>query len=100
MGIHNRNCENDWELTFINPVYEKGRFSEYQIDDGYIESDDDYQFVYMTLETKYLRGDSVTIIVGNHLPEETPFTAEYLLLVEKGNAKSYTNRSASQILLF
>jgi immune inhibitor A len=80
-------AENDWELTFINPVYEKGRFSEYLIEDGNIETDGVYQHADTTLDTKNLRGDSVTIIVGNHLPEETQFTAEYLLLVEKGSAK-------------
>lgn len=80
-------AENDWELIFINPVYEKGKFLEYQIEDGTIVNDGDYQHIYATLDTKHLRGDSVTIIVGNHLPEETPFTAEYLLLVEKGSAK-------------
>ena len=80
-------AENEWELTFINPLYEKGKFSEYQIEDGIIVHDGDYQYGYTTLDTRRLQGDSVTIIVSNHQPEETPFTAEYLLLVKKGSSK-------------
>ena len=79
--------ENDWELTFINPIYERGKFSEYEIVDDDISVLDGYQVDLTYLDTQSLKNDVVTIIMGNHLPEETTFSSEYLLLVEKGNAK-------------
>ncbi len=79
-------AENDWELTFINPVYQKGKFSGYQIQDDNIYLDGKYQRDLTTLDTLNLNRDQVTIVVSNHLPEATSFPAPYLLLVEKGNA--------------
>jgi len=79
-------AENDWELTFINPVYEKGKFSGYEILDDNMYLDGDYQRDLTTLDTLSLNRDQVTIIVSNHLPEEMSFPAPYLLLVEKGDA--------------
>jgi hypothetical protein len=77
---------NDWELTFLNPVYVEGKFSEFEIQDDNIYVDGNYQRDYTTLDTLGLQNDEVTIIVSNHLPEDTSFPAGYLLLVEKGNA--------------
>jgi hypothetical protein len=79
---------NDWELTFINPLYDKGKFVEFDIFDG--EADDPvngYLVDYTSFSTNGLNSGVVTIIVSNHQPEVASFAAEYLLLVEKGNAK-------------
>jgi immune inhibitor A len=79
-------AENDWELTFVNPIYETGKFSHYDIQDDNIFVDGDYQWDSTALDTLALNRDEVTIIVSNHLPEATSFPAHYLLLVEKGDA--------------
>ncbi len=80
-------AENDWGLTFINPVYNKGKFLEYQITDSDMDTYGGYQWDFTTLDTKYLNRDMVTIILSNHLPEDMQFPAEYTLLVKKGNSK-------------
>lgn len=77
---------NDWELTFINPIYEKGKFSGYEIRDDNIYVDGAYQKDVTVLNTLNLNRDEVTVVVSNHLPEETSFPAPYRLLVEKGDA--------------
>ena len=77
---------NDWELTFLNPIYARGKFAGYQIQDDSIYLDGEYQRDITTLDTLALNRDEVTIVVGNHLPEDTSFPAGYLLLVEKGDA--------------
>ena len=77
---------NDWELTFINPVFEKGKFLEYEIQDSSVYFDGVYQRDFTTLDTLGSTKDEVTIVMSNHLPEDTSFPAHYLLLVEKGNA--------------
>lgn len=79
-------AQNDWQLTFINPMYVRGRFASYEIVDSTIIEDGGYQWDFTTLDTLALNRDVVTIIVSNHLPEDTSFPAHYLLLVEKGNA--------------
>ena len=79
---------NDWDLTFINPVYKNGKFSRYEIVDGQIYVDGVYQRDRTVLNTLNLNSDRVTIIVSNHLPEDTSFPASYRLLVEKGNASN------------
>ena len=80
-------AENDWELTFLNPVYYRGKFSELKITDDNIYPDGVFQRDLTTLNTQNLNRDQVTIIVSNHLPEETSFPAFYQLLAEKGDAK-------------
>jgi hypothetical protein len=80
-------AENDWGLTFINPVYVRGRFSEYEIYYDSMYPDGDYQRDLTSFGTLGLNRDEVTIILSNHQPEGTSFAANYLLLVEKGNAK-------------
>lgn len=79
-------AHNDWQLTFINPMYVRGRFDSYEIVDSAIIEDGGYQWDFTTLDTLGLNRDVVTIIVSNHLPEDTSFPAHYLLLVEKGDA--------------
>ena len=78
---------NDWGLTYINPVYVKGKFSEYEITEGTLTLSGGSYWDYTTLDTQALTSDMVAIVLSNHLPEGAQFTAEYLLLVEKGNAK-------------
>ena len=77
---------NDWALTFINPIYTGGKFAGYAIQDDSIYPDGDYQVDHTILNTQNLNRDQVTIILSNHLPEETSFPASYQLLVEKGDA--------------
>lgn len=78
---------NDWELTFINPVYDRGNLDHYEIaiaeDMALMGSS---QVDLTTLDTLGLNREEVTIIVSNHQPEGTTFAASYLLLVEKGDA--------------
>lgn len=77
---------NDWELTFVNPVYKKGKFSHYEILDDSIFIEGEYQRDLTSVDTLGLTKDVATIILSNHLPEDTSFPATYLLLVEKGDA--------------
>ena len=77
---------NDWQLTFINPQYVTGKFSEYQIQNSSTYVDGDYQRDLTTLDTLALGKDVVTIVVSNHQPEDQSFAAGYLLLVSKGTA--------------
>ena len=56
--------------------------------DGQVYVDGIYQRDLTVLNTLNLNSDRVTIIVSNHLPEDTSFPASYRLLVEKGNASS------------
>ena len=79
-------AENDWELTFLNPVYRRGKFHHLEITDDNIYLAGDYQRDFTTLDTEKLKRDKVTIVVSNHLPEATSFPAFYQLLVEKGDA--------------
>jgi hypothetical protein len=78
---------NDWSLTFINPIYTKGKFSQFGISYDNIYTDGPYQRDSTTINTQYLYSDFATIILSNHLPEATQFPADYRLLVMKGNAK-------------
>jgi hypothetical protein len=78
---------NDWDLTFVNPVYDRGKLDRYEI--SIAENMDvmgSSQVDLTTLETLDLNRDDVTIIVSNHQPEGTSFAANYMLLVEKGDA--------------
>ncbi len=77
---------NDWQLTFINPQYDKGKFTGLEIQNDSMYTAGDYQRDLTTLSTLALDADVVTIIVGNHQPEDQSFAAEYLLLVSKGTA--------------
>jgi len=77
---------NDWQLTFINPQYDKGRFTGLEIQNDSMYVDGDYQRDLTTLDTLSLGKDVVTIIVSNHQPEDRSFAAGYLLLVETGTA--------------
>ena len=79
-------AENDWELTFINPIYDRGKFSDYEFVDSAVVPDGNYQWDFTTLDTSDVQNDVATIIMSNHLPENTSFPASYQLLVEKGNA--------------
>lgn len=77
---------NDWQLTFINPIYKNGKFSRYELQDGATYVDGSFQRDLTTLNTVNLNNDIVTIILSNHLPEDKSFTSTYRLLVEKGDA--------------
>jgi hypothetical protein len=74
---------NDWALTFLNPVYLKGKLLEIQI----TESDPVAAGVFQTdttvLDTSALNRDEVTIIMSNHQPEANSAAAGYRLLVSK-----------------
>jgi hypothetical protein len=78
---------NDWQLTFINPQYFRGKFSEYQIQNSSIFVYGNYQWDLTQLNTLALASDVVTIIVSNHQPEGQSFAAAYRLLVSTGTAK-------------
>lgn len=78
---------NDWSLTFINPIYAKGKFYRYGISYDNIYMAGAYQLDHTIIDTQNLCKNFVTIILSNHLPEATQFPADYRLLVSKGNAK-------------
>jgi hypothetical protein len=80
-------AENDWELTFLNPVYDRGKLDEVQIQDSNVYIDGIYQRDLTVLNTQKLTSDVVTIVVSNHLPEATSYSSTYRLLVEKEPAK-------------
>jgi immune inhibitor A len=78
---------NDWQLTFINPQYDKGKFSGLEIQNDSMFTSGDYQYDLTQLDTSALGNDVATIVVSNHQPEDQSFAAMYRLLVSKGNAK-------------
>jgi hypothetical protein len=84
-------AQNDWELTFLNPVYSRGKLSALQIQDDNKYFDESgavsYQRDLTILNTQDLTKDVVTIVVSNHLPEATSYSSTYRLLVEKEPAK-------------
>lgn len=86
--------DNDWGLTFINPIYKKGKFSRYEIRDDHIVVNGAYQRDRTTLNTLNLNQDVVTIVLSNHLPEEKSFQSNYTLLVEKDDIRDRTFYSA------
>lgn len=77
--------KNDWEITFINPIYNDGKFSRFGIQDGNMFISGNYQKDFTSLDTKNLNRDVVTIVLSNHLPEDKIFPSRYTLLVEKGS---------------
>jgi immune inhibitor A len=79
--------ENDWQLTFINPQYENGKFAGLEIQNDSIFTEGNYQYDMTQLDTSALGNDVVTIVVSNHQPEDQSFASMYLLLVSKGDAK-------------
>jgi len=79
--------DNDWQLTFINPQYDRGKFSAYSIQNGSTFVLREYQYVLTELNTLALGSDVVTIIVSNHQPEDRSFATGYRLLVSTGTAK-------------
>ena len=80
-------AENDWELTFLNPIYDRGKLSALQIADDTMQMDGIYQRDLTTLNTQDLTSAVVTIVVSNHLPEATSYSSGYRLLVDKESAK-------------
>ena len=78
--------KNDWAITFINPIYNKGKFSKFGIQDGNMFIPGNYQEDFTSLDTINLNRDAVTIVLSNHLPEDKIFPSRYTLLVEKGRA--------------
>ncbi|XUX00548.1 MAG: immune inhibitor A [Dehalogenimonas sp.] len=78
---------NDWLLTFINPVYQNGKFVSFTISDEDPVKSGNYQVDTTSISTVNLGKDEVTIIVSNFLPESSSFNADYRLLVQTGNNK-------------
>lgn len=78
--------KNDWEITFINPIYNNGKFLRFGIQDGNMLNSDDYQNDFTSLDTRNLYSNEVTIVLSNHLPEDKMFPSRYTLLVKKGSA--------------
>jgi len=78
--------KNDWAITFINPIYNKGKFSRFGIQDGNMLIPGNYQEDFTSLDTINLNREAVTIVLSNHLPEGKIFPSGYTLLVEKGRA--------------
>jgi immune inhibitor A len=78
---------NDWQLTFVNPQYDNGKFTGLEIQNDSMVTSGDYQYDLTQLNTSALGSDAVTIVVSNHQPEDQSFAAMYRLLVSKGNAK-------------
>ena len=78
---------NAWALTFVNPVHHKNGPTHAEIVDGEFITDGTDQWSFAQLDTSNLRGDAVTVILSNRLPEIYSSSASYLLLVEKGNAR-------------
>lgn len=77
---------NDWMAAYVVPVYNRGKFSH--LDYGYLPGDelvDPYEYVTGSVSTLALNKDLATVIFSNR-PAESPFDAEYLVLVEKGSA--------------
>ena len=78
--------KNDWEITFINPIYNNGKFLRFGIQDGNMLNSGNYQNDFTSLDTRNLYNDEVTIVLSNHLPEDKMYPSRYTILVKKGSA--------------
>ena len=77
---------NDWVAGYVNPVYAKGKFSH--LDYGYFDDDvmdGAYEYEMGAVDTSRLQKDQATVVISNR-PGWSDFAANYLLLVEKGDA--------------
>lgn len=79
---------NDWMAAYVLPVYERGKFA--RLDYGYMEDgfyQEPYEIIAGSFADLSLNRESATILFSNR-PAESPFDAEYLVLVEKAPASS------------
>lgn len=77
--------DNDWMAGYVNPVYDKGNFDhlDYAYLDGVISGDNEE--ITSVVDTSQLNREEATVVISNR-PGESPFSGDYLLLVDKGNA--------------
>lgn len=78
--------DNDWLAAYINPVYNDGKFQ--QFDYGYIDNDvinGNREFEIGSVDTNKLNKDAAVVVISNR-PGESPFSGNYLNLVDKGPA--------------
>lgn len=77
---------NDWITAFVNPVYSRGKLDH--LDYGYLDvvTSGDYEYTTATVDTSRLNRNEATVVITNR-PGESPFDADYLLLVDKGDAR-------------
>ena len=76
---------NDWIAGFINPIYRNNRLQS--IAWGYLDGSVSgaYEIINGLVDTSRLNRKAATVFFANR-PGQTPFSAGYLLLVEKGTA--------------
>jgi hypothetical protein len=83
--------DNDWSAAYVNPVYDRGKFD--YLDYGYWHdglactdaNGDPAECILGVVDTARLNRESATVVISNR-PAESPFEANYLLLIEKGDA--------------
>ncbi len=77
--------DNDWMAGYVNPVYNKGEFDhlDYAYLDGVIS--DGNEVITSVVDTSQLNREEATVVISNR-PGESPFSGDYLLLVDKGDA--------------
>ena len=77
--------DNDWIAAYVNPMYNKGKYAGY--DFGYFDGAviGDYEVVTGSVDTSSLGRSAATVAFANR-PDDSPFSAGYLLLVSKGSA--------------
>lgn len=76
---------NDWIAGFVNPIFNKGKLQD--TDWAYLDGSifGNYEIITGLVDTSRLNREAATVFFANR-PGESPFSAGYLLLVEKGNA--------------
>jgi hypothetical protein len=83
--------QNDWMAGYVNPVYENGKLQDVLWDylaDGvpWVNSQGAlFEVIEGWVDTSRLNKDEATVFFSNR-PDVSPFSAGYLLLVEKGSA--------------
>jgi hypothetical protein len=77
--------DNDWIAGYVNPVYNRGKRADVEwgsVDDV---ASGNFLYVLASVDTSRLNRESATVFFANR-PGEAPFSAAYLLLVDKGKA--------------
>jgi hypothetical protein len=82
--------QNDWIAGYVNPVYETGKLQDVLW--GYLDGVPwvnslgvPFEVIEGWVDTSRLNKDEATVFFSNR-PDVSPFSASYLLLVEKGSA--------------
>jgi hypothetical protein len=77
--------DNDWVGATFNPIYDRGRFDH--LDWGYLTPTCDTEVCEMTetLDTSHLVKDEAIVAFANR-PGDSPFSADYLILVSRAKA--------------